>query len=58
MFCCADFTRAVLKKANFENANLNGALFCEADMQDVNFGIQPDLIGHTDKVMFVIFSHD
>ena len=58
MFCCTDFTNAILTNVNLTNTNLNGALFCKTDMQGVDFEIQPDLIGHYDAVMFVNFSHD
>jgi hypothetical protein len=44
------FKNSILRQANFRHAIIDGARFIQADVRDLELGIWPDLIGHSDKV--------
>ena len=50
------FENTCLKNANLRHSKLDGSSFENCNFQDVDLGLKPDLIGHSDYVTSVSFS--
>ena len=57
-FVKANFKNTRLANVNFRHANLDEAQFQNCEMEGLDLGIKPDLIGHGRFVRSVSFSPD